>query len=188
MQVVELSNQVFDVKLHIQVMPITAKPPHTSLKVADETFIATALLHREQPQREDFTVSEIVARAARENLYGTLRPGIQVHASLHLCANRPPNPGRYRMLFATGKSTRRLYRTGDPTHPLRTGKVWPERKAIPPEYHALLDWVKKEFGKRSAAGNSHWLEGLRGMIGMGHGMWRGQDPDEYVSKLREGWD
>jgi hypothetical protein len=164
------------------------KQLNTSLKVADETFLATALLHREHAEREDFTVSEIVSRAVKENLYGSLRPGVQVHASLHCCANRPPNPGRYRMLFATGKSTRRLYRSGDPTHPQRTGKIWPERDEIPPEYHELLDWVKKEFGKPVARDKSQWLEGVRAMIGMGRGMWRGENPDEYVRKLREGWD
>ena len=162
--------------------------PCTSLKVADETFLATALLHTEHPEREDFTVAEIVSRAAKENLYGSLRPGVQVHVSLHLCANRPPNPGRYRMLYATGKSTRRLYRSGDPTHPQRTGKIWPERNDIPAKYHDLLDWVKKEFGKPVTRDKSQWLEGVRAMIGMGQGMWRGENPDEYVRKLREGWD
>jgi hypothetical protein len=29
-----------------------------SIKVADEVWIATALLHRENPKREDFSVSE----------------------------------------------------------------------------------------------------------------------------------
>ena len=36
------------------------------IKVAAEVWIATALLHRENPKREDFTVAEIVERARRE--------------------------------------------------------------------------------------------------------------------------
>ena len=80
-----------------------------SLKVADEVWIATALLHRENPKREDFSVAEIVSRARRENTSGEIRPGVQVHAYLHCVANRPPKPGRYRILYATGKSTRRLF-------------------------------------------------------------------------------
>ena len=97
---------------------------HKTLKVADEVWIATALLHRENPKREDFSVSEIVARARRENITGELRPGVQVHAYLHCVANLPPKPGRYRMLYATGKSARRLFRQGDDFHPdRRAGKV-----------------------------------------------------------------
>jgi hypothetical protein len=38
-----------------------------SIKVADEVWIATAVLHRENPKRENFSVSEIVAKARREN-------------------------------------------------------------------------------------------------------------------------
>jgi hypothetical protein len=52
-----------------------------SIKVADKVWIATAMLHRENSKREDFSVSEIVARARRENLSGELKPGVQVHAT-----------------------------------------------------------------------------------------------------------
>jgi hypothetical protein len=82
--------------------------------VADEVWIATALLHREHPDREDFTVAEIVARAREEGVTPQLRPGVYVHATQHCVANRPPNPGRYRMLLETGSNRKRLYRPGDP--------------------------------------------------------------------------
>jgi len=52
----------------------------TRVKVADEVWIATALLHREHPEREDFTVAEIVERARKESLTPDLRPGVYVHA------------------------------------------------------------------------------------------------------------
>ena len=45
------------------------------INIADEVFIATALLHREHPYRDDFTVQEIVSRVSEENLYGGLAPG-----------------------------------------------------------------------------------------------------------------
>ena len=69
------------------------KEKEPSLKVADEVWIATALLHHENPKRADFTVSEIVERARKENISGALRAGVQVHAYLHCVANLPPNPG-----------------------------------------------------------------------------------------------
>jgi hypothetical protein len=47
----------------------------TELKVADETWIATALLHREHPERDDFAEQEIVARARNENFWAVYAQG-----------------------------------------------------------------------------------------------------------------
>jgi hypothetical protein len=159
---------------------------NTKIKVADEVFIATALLHKENPKREDFTIGEIVARAGKENLYGELRPGVRVHASIHCVANRPPNPGRYRMLYATGDHTRRLLRSCDDVRPDRTGKIWPDPRDIPPQYHELIDWAKQQFGKESEK-RSRWMDGIFHLRGMGRTLCHGEDPDEYVRKLRENW-
>src|SRR5947209_11343311 len=90
--------------------------PASELKVADETWIATALLHRENPERQDFTVQEIVERARTENILGHLRPGIYVHANTHCVPNRAPSPASYRMLFETGTNKRRWYRSGDESY------------------------------------------------------------------------
>ena len=157
------------------------------VKVADEVFIATALLHRENPERQDFTMSEIVERAARENLHGELRPGVRVHASLHCVANRAPNPGRYRMLYATGDRTRRLLQSSDEVHPQRTGKIWPELEDVPAQYRELIEWAKQRYGKASLR-QGRWLDGILQLRGMGRELWQGEDPDEYVRKLRESWE
>src|SRR5262245_45668156 len=108
------------------------------MPVATETWIAAALLHREHPDRADFTIQEIVSRAEKERLTAKLRPGVRVHASTHCVANREPKPAQLRMLFATSKRTRRLYREGDPTHPKRKGRITPEPETIPPKYAYLL--------------------------------------------------
>ena len=162
------------------------KTARVDVKVADEVFIATALLHRENPKRADFTISEIVERAAKENLFGELRPGVRVHASLHCVANRAPNPGRYRMLYATGERTRRLLRSGDDEHPGRTGKIWPDPEAVPSRYAELIHWAKQQYGKPSSH-QTRWLDGVLQMRGLGRELWRGEDPDEYVRRLRENW-
>ncbi len=86
----------------------------SSLAVADEIWIATALLHREHPEREDFTAKEIEGRARREAICLPRRPCVYVLAILHCVANREPKPARLCMLYATGRSRRRLYRPGDP--------------------------------------------------------------------------
>jgi len=159
----------------------------TRVKVADEVFIAAALLQRENPEREDFTISEIVERAEREKLSPDLRPGVRVHASLHCVANVAPNPGRYRMLYATGARMRRLLRSGDPVHPERTGKIWPDPEDVPPQYVELIEWAKHRFGKEGPT-QSRWLDGIFQLRGMGRELWQGDDPDEYVRKLREDWE
>jgi hypothetical protein len=158
------------------------------IKVADEVWVATALLHRENPKQSDFTPKEITRRAEKEKIQGELRPGVYVHADQHCVANRPPKPGRYRMLFATAKTRRRLFRPGDPYHPDREGaKMVPEREELPPAYRYLLDWYQSEYatGTPGRAGAADPILGLRGL---GREIWAGEDPDEYVRQLREGWE
>src|SRR6266849_4898255 len=115
----------------------------TQIKVADEVWIATALLHSEQPERADFTIEEIMERAKKAALNDSLRPGVYVHIVQHCVANRPPNPGRYRMLFETAAGRRRLFRNGDNYDPAREGaKIVPEQEDIPSHYAPLLDWYR----------------------------------------------
>ena len=66
----------------------------TDVSCAVEVFVATALLHREQPNRPEFTIQEIVRRATEENITGEMRSGVNVYASQHCVANRAPNQKR----------------------------------------------------------------------------------------------
>src|SRR5579862_3769338 len=103
-----------------------------ALKVADEVWIATAQLHRDHPEAPDFAVEEIVQRAEREGLHKPPRRGVYVHVIQHCVANRPPNPGRYRMLVETGPGRRRLFRPGDSYDTQREGgKTSPKPEELP---------------------------------------------------------
>jgi hypothetical protein len=171
---------------------------------AVEVFLAAALLHKEQPGRPDFTIQEIVNRAARENITGEMRSGVNVHASQHCVANKAPNPSKHRMLFATGKHTRRLLLPSDAVHTDRTGKIFPEAGEIPDEYQSLLEWARERYDK--ARGGASMLDGdvanvaeekeaqprhLEGLLrarGIGAEMAAGIDPDVYLRELREGWE
>src|SRR5437867_3253539 len=116
----------------------------SKVKVADEVWIAAALLHREHPEVSDFSIEEIVDRARRECLHEPLRSGVYVHVVQHCVANRPPNPGRYRMLFETSEGRRRLYRIGDSYHPGREGsKITPGPEDFPSGYAELLEWYRE---------------------------------------------
>ncbi len=113
------------------------------LKVADEVWIATALLHRENPQSEDFSVEEIARRAEREALAGGLRASFHMHVAQHCVANRPPHPARHRMLFESSPGRRRLFRKGDSHHPARkNGKITPDPLEMPYGYGILLTWYR----------------------------------------------
>jgi len=155
----------------------------SGIRVADEVWIATALLHREQPKATDFSLKEIEARLARERLSDEKRPGVYPHLSVHCVGNRAPNGGRYRMLFETAPSRRRLFRAGDPYHPEREGgKIVPDRSEIPAKYHPLLDWYEREWAP-AAPGDP-----LLALAARYRDLWKTVDPDDYVRQLREGFE
>jgi hypothetical protein len=158
-----------------------------TIKVADEVWLATALLHRENPSRSDFTLNEIVDRAAREGIIDQRRPGVYVHAALHCVANRPPKPGRYRMLYETRSKYRRLFRLGDSYDPQREGsKITPEIDEIPRGYEYLLKWY--EDWSRSEVEKAIQSDPLLALCGSGRELWADEHADEYVARLRAGWE
>jgi hypothetical protein len=157
------------------------------VKVADEVWIAAALLQREQPNRADFAVEEVVDRARQEGIERPLRPGVYVHVVQHCVANRPPNPARYRMLFQTTDGRRRLFRKGDTYHLAREGaKITPAPEDIPPAYSYLLTWYRD--WSAAAAQSSQEGDPLLALLGSGKGLWSDEHADDYVRRLREGWE
>jgi len=156
------------------------------IKVADEVWVVTALLHREHPEQPDFAIEEIVERARRAGLSESLRAGFYVHVVQHCVANRPPNPGRYRMLFETGPGRRRLFRKGDSYHPEREGaKIVPNREELPYGHNGLLawyqDWCLVKINTSSKA------DPLLALRGSGKNLWATEHADDYVRRLRKDW-
>lgn len=159
----------------------------TQTKVADEVWIAVALLHRKHPRQPDFTIEQIMERATKEAGRDPLRPGVYVHVVQHCVANRPPNPGRYRMLFETAPGRRRLFRSGDVYDRAREGaKIIPERAEIPSEYASLLDWYQGWSQDRVEDRIKN--DPLLALQGSGKELWADEHADEYVRRLREGWE
>ena len=117
-----------------------------SIKVADEVWIGCALLHKEQPNRASFSNKEIINRIKKENLFGTLRVGVQVHVNLHCVANLPANPAKYRMLYKLSDGTKRLFSDSDDYHPSReNGRIIPEAFDVPETYRYLLNWYIEDY-------------------------------------------
>lgn len=156
-------------------------------KVADEVWLAVALLHRERPEQTDFAVEEIMAQAAKASGKRPLRPGVYVHVVQHCVANRPPNPGRYRMLFETAPGRRRLFRNGDNYDPARErAKMVPATEEIPSEYSDLLDWYRD--WSRDSIEDRIKNDPLLALYGDGKDLWADEKADDYVRRLREGWE
>jgi hypothetical protein len=90
------------------------------------------------------------------------------------------------MLFATGKLTRRLFRRGDSYHPAREkAKVIPARENVPARYHDLLDWYSTSYDRGGT--NAEKEDPILGLRGLGKEIWKGEDPDSYVRRIRKGW-
>lgn len=137
-----------------------------NILVADEAWLATALLHRDHPQADDFALDEIRERSIKE--FHDRRPGVWQHIVSHCVASNPPNPAQYRMLHSSARGRRRLYRRGDPVHPSRKGKMYPEKRDLPERYRPVVDWYLTEYNPPSGTGPASsnpavWL-GFVGLI------------------------
>jgi hypothetical protein len=156
-----------------------------SLKLADEVFLVVATLHQENPDAEDFTVQEILAKANELRLNGDVRPGFVTHVRQHCVANKAPNPGEYRMLYATGRARRRLMRSSDVWDRNRQGRMFPEIQDIGPQYFTLVAWARVRY---NSYGPSNVYDALLALVGSGKRLWADESPDEYVARLRSDWD
>ncbi|MCY3813260.1 MAG: hypothetical protein OXH15_15820 [Gammaproteobacteria bacterium] len=152
------------------------------VKIADEVWLAAAILHRRHPDRADFAIDEIMAEAESADVTGMpLRPGVKDHVYQHCVANKAPSAGRYRMLYETSSGRRRLFRPGDTCHPGRAnGKDVPARDAVPMEYRDLIDWYHVEFSGESGRADDPVLA----LRGLGNEVWENEGADEYVRRQR----
>jgi hypothetical protein len=133
--------------------------------VADEAWLATALLHRENPGAEDFSLDEIRDKAFSE--FRDRRPGVWQHIVSHCVASNAPNPAQYRMLHSTGRGRRRLYRNGDTVHPERHGKSYPSKRDLPEQYRPLVDWYLTEYNRKGeSSGGSSSPAIMLGFVGL----------------------
>jgi len=158
-----------------------------SVKVADECWIALALLLREHPERSSFSAVEILDRLETEKAHPERRSGIQAHIYLHNVANLPPNSARYRLFYRIEDGSYRLYRPGDITHPDRKGKTKPALDDLPLAYHELLKWYETEYCRLQSK-SSPSLDRILSARGMGREIWADKEGDSFVEELRSGWD
>lgn len=121
------------------------------MRVADQAWVAIALLHREHPERNDFTLEEIVRRAEQE--FGHLQAGVRQHIVSHGVAQNEPRPARLRMFTKTERSKRRLFREADSFNPRRTGRTHPNPNHLEQKYKSLVDWYLYEYAPNGNSGS-----------------------------------
>jgi len=157
------------------------------IKVADECWVALALLMKARPEQASFSTREILNKIREEHAHPELRPGVHAHIHQHNVANSPPSTARYRMFYRLADSKLRLYRPGDAAHPERKGKTNPVRDELPSKYHSLLDWYEKDYcGGLAPLPNEE--DPILSLRGLGKEIWADVDADKYVNDLRSGWE
>lgn len=123
------------------------------IKVANQAWIAAALLHRSHPERPDFSVYEIRKQAEEE--FGPIRPGVYQHIVNHGLAQATPAPARLRLFTETARGRRRLFRPGDKENPGRKGgKTHPDARELPEKYQNLVDWYEKRYLNTAGSGSN----------------------------------
>ena len=174
----------------------------SKIRIADGVWIATALLHRDNPDRPDFTETEIQARfLAEEFPRGLHSNSLPTNISSHCVANRPRSRksidptklqgGAYRILYETRSGFRRLFRPTDDVHPdrwqsRRAPKSIPKKDEIPAKYWFLLDWYTSWIHDSQGLSFNQDIENdlLLRLRGSGRHIWADEHADEYVDRLR----
>lgn len=155
------------------------------MTISNEVWVATALLHREQPSRPGFRPREIARQVAELHPETPNRKGVAIHIGSHCVANQKASPARLRMLWRNPDRTLRLYRPGDPHHPERkNGRMVPERADLSPEHRELLDWYWSEYAEQVAAAAEDPIAALRGV---GKELWRELGGEAFITGLRADW-
>jgi hypothetical protein len=91
------------------------------------------------------------------------------------------------MLLETSAGRRRLFRQGDSYHPSREGsKTVPQRSDMPYGYNGLLSWYRDWCAV--AAASARDADPLLSLAGSGKHLWADEHADDYVRRLREGWE
>jgi hypothetical protein len=157
--------------------------------LADRIWIAVALLHRELPNREDFSKDEIRRKLQETDLATGTKPGsVSAHLKEHLIANVHTTSTKYIMMYETRPGFLRLFRPGDfvdQCRQSRPAKQVPRKEQLPLEYQSLLDWYETWSKQHPSPEKPNWQDDpLIRLIGSGHHIWADEHADEYVENLR----
>jgi hypothetical protein len=157
------------------------------ISAADLVWIAAAALSKQHPERHGFSHDEIRRKVnALEPNHGFPDATIRTHITTHCVANKKPDPGKHRKLFANSDGSYRLYRFLDSCDPGRKlGKGIPDPARIPAKYRDLVAWYRKRESETGKAGETDPILALRGvgkeiLQALGGG-------EKFIRDMRENW-
>lgn len=128
------------------------KESNSELSVANLIWIAVALLHTENKEKDVFQVKQIFQKAKDLGLSHAADETLMMHISLHCVANAKAQPNKHRKLFRIASGWYRLYRTDDPYDISREkGRTAPLAEEIPQEYRYLIEWYNNEYSKKQSS-------------------------------------
>jgi len=121
-----------------------------SMTTSSAVWVATAMLHQENKDRDAFQPKEIFKKIRDNNLVQTKDSTIMAHITVHCVANSKPWPNTHRKLFRVSSGWYRLYKNGDEYNPQREGGASaPLQDTIPSKYRNLLDWYNTKYNTGS---------------------------------------
>jgi hypothetical protein len=165
-------------------LPTTAPDTELHLSIADTIWLATALLHRENPKARGFDHRTILRKVTELDPFLNSR-SVSTHLSTHCIASKAANPATLRTLTETSEGLLRLYHDGDPCHPTRrSGRALPKPNTLPDRYRDLLS----SYADSRPAQNIVPAEEdpILGISGVGKEMWSKLGGGEsFIRDLRE---
>lgn len=124
------------------------------ISTANVVWIATALLHKENPHRKAFRVEEIFKKVKSLELLNVAPMTIKMHISSHCVADRKGSPSTHRKLTRVEPGWYKLYIKEEPYHEDRkNGNIVPGKELIPDQFEELIDWFNNYYSKIIDTGN-----------------------------------
>jgi hypothetical protein len=157
------------------------------ISAADLVWIAVAALSKQHPERHGFSHDEIRRKVNElEPHHGFPDATIRTHITTHCVANKKPDPGKHRKLYANSDGSYRLYSAQDSCHPGRKdGRTAPDPMRVPEKYAELLRWARD---REPVIGNAAKTDPILALAGVGKEVWRRLGGGEkFIREMRENW-
>ena len=117
-----------------------------SITTPTVVWLATAILHRDNPQSDAFSAKEIFNKVKQLDLLSVSDSTINMHITSHCVASGKESPDRHRKLTRVRPGWYRLFREGDSFHETRsTGQTVPLAEMLPLRFKDVIDWYHREY-------------------------------------------
>ena len=117
-----------------------------SITTPTVVWLATALLHRDNPQSDAFSAKEIFNKVKQLNLLSVSDSTINMHITSHCVASGKESPDRHRKLTRVRTGWYRLFKEGDLFHETRSiGQIAPLAGMLPLRFKDIVDWYDAQY-------------------------------------------